>query len=54
VLVNPAVREFSMSFNETIIVRRTLAIDQFSTPKPSLCHVAPYSFVLWIVRELGH
>lgn len=43
------------SLHGTIVLRsRTLAIKQFSAPYPSLCHVGPDSFVLWIVRELGH
>jgi hypothetical protein len=46
---------FSMSLHGTIVFRsRTLAIKQFSAPYPSLCHVGPDSFVLWIMRELGH
>jgi hypothetical protein len=31
-----------------------LAIQQFSTPKPSLSHLAPHSFVASVARQLGH
>jgi hypothetical protein len=31
-----------------------LAIKQFGAPYPSLGHMGPDGFVLWIVRKLGH
>ena len=42
-----------MSLQGTIVLR-SLAIKQFGAPYPSLGHMGPDSFVLWIVRELGH
>jgi hypothetical protein len=51
--MSPTVSDFSMSLQGTIVLR-SLAIKQFSAPYPSLCHVGPDSFVLWIMGELGH
>src|SRR6516162_599367 len=54
-LMSPMVGGFSMSLHGGIkFCRRALAIKQLSAPYPSLCHVGPDSFVLWIMRELGH
>jgi hypothetical protein len=54
-LMSPTVGSFSMFLHGAIEFRSwALAIKQFSAPYPSLCHVGPDSFVLWIMRELGH